>query len=474
MTPKKILVIICVTAGSQDAVSTEIRDILDENSVRYRIIKVNSPPEIERAIKKVRFKNYEIAALYGGDGTIIAGLKALGQSQLPVLILPGGTANALAKYYSLPNSVADCLNLYISNVYVHERVDIATVNGDPLILDIHMGLWTDAIKSTPRKLKKRVGEAAYAWSALLKAPKADMQTYKFALNNGAARTVQGYTFIIANQGNHNILGVPLFAYDHAPGMVQTAIIKSIKPRELVAWFICRMFGKNLDSVIEVHRAKSLVITKAPKSVLSDDDSKKISYPATISGGQLAVGILIPPTKTDTSASKKIFRRFRLRTHRLTQRIKIFTTGSPSLRSSHVAPGLYLGGKYSPKSYKIFESWGITGIVSMRQHSSPPAPRGVELLSLPTTDWHPPTLKALEKGVTFIRKHIADGGSVYVHCQLGEGRGPTMAAAYLITKGFSVDEAIALLVKYRPVVQPNEAQRKRLAEWQEHYNNKMTS
>ena len=42
----------------------------------------------------------------------------------------------------------------------------------------------------------------------------------------------------------------------------------------------------------------------------------------------------------------------------------------------------------------------------------------------------------------------------------------MAAAYLISQGFTVDEAIARLVKYRPMVRPNAAQLKRLAEWQE--------
>ncbi len=468
------MVVVCITAGKQDGVLAEIRDVLDEKLVKYRIITIVSPPEMEKALANVRLKDYAAVAVYGGDGTIIAALKLFGLKQLPVLILPGGTANVLAKFYGLPASHIECLELYANSTYVVERVDLATINGEPLVLDMHMGVWTEGIKSTSRKLKKKLGEAAYAWSALKKSRSAKLQTYEFALNNKDARTVHGYTFIVANQGNHNVLGVPLFPYNHAPGLVQLAIIKSFKIHRLLWWFVVRSFGKNVDSVVEVHRANKLLITTAPRSVLSDDDSRKISLPITIIGGELSARIIVPPAPTEVAPLVKAVRSIKLRLHRYGQRLRSFMRSHPSLRYSHVAPGLYLGGKYSGRSYSLFRSWGVTGIVSMRTTASPKPPEDIEVLSLPTRDWHPPTLKALKQGTDFIRRHIANGGSVYVHCQLGEGRGPTMAAAYLITKGFTVDEAITLLIKNRPVVQPNEQQRKRLAEWQEEYNKSKTN
>jgi diacylglycerol kinase family enzyme len=469
MLNKKLLIVICVTAGRQDTVSGEIRDVMDEAAASYKILKINAPPEIATISRKVKLQNYAAIAVYGGDGTIIAALKEFGIKGKPVLILPGGTANVLANYYGLPDSVNECLQLYLSNTYITEYVDMSTINGEPLVLDIHMGLWTTAIKTTSRRLKKRIGAPAYAWTALKKAGNASLQTYQFAINDKPPRTVRGYTFIVANQGNHRILGLPLFPHNHAPGLVQLAIVKSIKASKLLAWFIGRLFGKNIGSIIEVHRAKKLVITKAPKSVLSDDDSRSINTPITIIGGELSAKIIIPPTKTDTTKIKKNLRRLSLWLHLLMQRIRSVVFGRPNLRYSHVAPGLYLGGRYSARSYKLFKSWGITGIVSMRRGASPPAPSDIELLHLPTPDWHPPALESLRSGVEFVNKHISQGGSVYVHCKLGEGRGPTMASAYLISKGLSVDESISVLTKYRPVVRPNASQRKRLAEWQEEYN-----
>lgn len=469
MHQKKLLVIICVTAGKQDSVANEIRDILDESNTKYRIIKIDSPLEIPSALKKIRLHNYIAAAVYGGDGTIIAALKAFGGKRIPILIMPGGTANVLANYYNMPATIGDCLSIFTTQIYVTERVDIADVNGDPLILDIHMGLWTQAIKSTSRKHKKRVGEAAYAWSALKQASNAPLQTYEFSVNTSEPRVVKGYTFLIANQGNHNVLGVPLFPYNHAPGMIQIAIVKSVKAVQLISWFFGRLIGKNMDSVIEIHRAKNVTISKAPKSVLSDDISRKLRLPIVITAGEYSAWILIPPSATDTSSVRLMLRKLSLWKHRMAQRFRHMVFASPSLRYSHVAPNVYLGGKYSARSFGLFKRWGITGIISMRTGKSPAAPEGIEQLSLPTKDWHPPKLKDLRRGVGFMTRHIDKGGSVYVHCQLGEGRGPTMAAAYLITKGFTVDEAIQVLTKYRPVVQPNANQRQRLAEWQEYFN-----
>jgi protein-tyrosine phosphatase len=41
--------------------------------------------------------------------------------------------------------------------------------------------------------------------------------------------------------------------------------------------------------------------------------------------------------------------------------------------------------------------------------------------------------------------------VYIHCAGGVGRAPTLAAAYLITQGMPLDEALAQIRKVRPFI-----------------------
>lgn len=71
--------------------------------------------------------------------------------------------------------------------------------------------------------------------------------------------------------------------------------------------------------------------------------------------------------------------------------------------------------------------------------------------LPTLDDAAPSLEHLEQGVVFIHQAVSEGGKVYIHCSGGVGRGPTMAAAYFISQGHTLDEALALLRKSRPFI-----------------------
>ncbi|MBW2978171.1 dual specificity protein phosphatase family protein, partial [Candidatus Woesearchaeota archaeon] len=87
-----------------------------------------------------------------------------------------------------------------------------------------------------------------------------------------------------------------------------------------------------------------------------------------------------------------------------------------------------------------------------------APFGVEYyLWLPTKDHFPPTQKQLKAGVDFLKFLVKNKIKTYVHCQRGHGRAPTLVASYLISQGKSVQEAIKLLKKKRPVIHPNKKQ-----------------
>jgi protein-tyrosine phosphatase len=79
------------------------------------------------------------------------------------------------------------------------------------------------------------------------------------------------------------------------------------------------------------------------------------------------------------------------------------------------------------------------------------------LWLPTTDDHPPGLEDLERGATFIAGQIEAGRGVYVHCASGVGRAPTMAAAYLVSAGMSVDAAWETIRRGRPFIRPTPPQ-----------------
>lgn len=142
------------------------------------------------------------------------------------------------------------------------------------------------------------------------------------------------------------------------------------------------------------------------------------------------------------------------------------TGFPVWKLSEVTPQLFVGGQHYPKGYPAMLDFGISAIVNMRQRHSDvdKGIAGERHLQLATTDNTPPSVADLQRGAAFIRAEIERGGKVYVHCAVGCGRAPTMAAAYLIASGYSPEEALKLIKKARPFVHLTRRQRAVLDEF----------
>jgi len=135
------------------------------------------------------------------------------------------------------------------------------------------------------------------------------------------------------------------------------------------------------------------------------------------------------------------------------------TGLPQLKKSLITPTLYVGGQYGTNGLTRLHTWGVTAIVNMRMHAIHKAVNklGVKILHLPTIDQHAPSQEHLAKGVEFIQKEIDDGGKVYIHCMWGEGRGPTMAIAYLMSTGLTFQDAYDHVKKVRTFINPTGVQ-----------------
>ena len=122
------------------------------------------------------------------------------------------------------------------------------------------------------------------------------------------------------------------------------------------------------------------------------------------------------------------------------------TGVPLLRYSRVTPQIYVGPQYNKLGKRILQREGITGDVNMRVEFDDAA-HGLALeqyCHLPTVDDAAPAVDHLQKGVDFIAGVVQGGGKVYIHCKAGVGRAPTMAAAYFLSQGMTLDEVIALI------------------------------
>lgn len=117
-----------------------------------------------------------------------------------------------------------------------------------------------------------------------------------------------------------------------------------------------------------------------------------------------------------------------------------------------------GIRISPDTWQeLHETEGITAIVNLCSESQDDFghPPPVAYLWLPVEDFTSPAMELMRIGSVFIDTAVKSGERVLIHCRLGIGRSPTMAAAYLVWTGISVDEAIRRVEApdqgYHPVI-----------------------
>jgi protein tyrosine phosphatase (PTP) superfamily phosphohydrolase (DUF442 family) len=110
-------------------------------------------------------------------------------------------------------------------------------------------------------------------------------------------------------------------------------------------------------------------------------------------------------------------------------------------------------------YDLLRTLGVGLVINMRferrpypdLHDPP-----LKFLWLPTIDWplFPIPIGMLMRGALQAVTMIETGKSVYTHCAGGRHRGVAMAAAILIARGYSADEAMQLISDHRPVADPH--------------------
>lgn len=124
---------------------------------------IEDPQHLSDVIRRYQHQ-VDLVIVGGGDGTLNAAVDGLVDTQLPLGILPLGTANDLARTLGIPTSLSDACEI-IAKGQVH-RIDLGWVNGKHFFNVASMGLSVQITERLTKEVKRRWGVLAYAVTAL--------------------------------------------------------------------------------------------------------------------------------------------------------------------------------------------------------------------------------------------------------------------------------------------------------------------
>lgn len=106
----------------------------------------------------------------GGDGTInqIINIMKKKNLDIPLAILPVGTANDFAKYIEMPADIGSACDKILAGKI--QEIDLGKANDKYFINVFSFGLFTDVSHKTPTHLKNTIGKLAYYLNGIKELP----------------------------------------------------------------------------------------------------------------------------------------------------------------------------------------------------------------------------------------------------------------------------------------------------------------
>lgn len=113
----------------------------------------------ELARKVVSEDEAEVVFACGGDGTLREVAAGLLGTEVPMALLPNGTANALAHGLGVPGAAVEAAALYDGDASTRE-IDVGLCDGQPFLMMVSAGPDAVALDRTNPFLKRLLGKAA--------------------------------------------------------------------------------------------------------------------------------------------------------------------------------------------------------------------------------------------------------------------------------------------------------------------------
>ena len=192
-----------------EIVREQIVRVLQKHQIPYEIYETTGKEKLHEVVEAAVKKGFERFIAVGGDGTISGVASGLVNTGLPLVILPSGTVNALARELQIPIGIQEAADWWVEGCQTR-MIDVMQIRHHYFLLNVSVGVSADIMKSAQREEINKLGVLAFLRQALKR--KSELPAYRFQVTiDGTLTYVRATELFIANSGT--LLGLKALQLD---------------------------------------------------------------------------------------------------------------------------------------------------------------------------------------------------------------------------------------------------------------------
>ena len=291
----KIRIIINPASGKGESILPVINASMKEAGIKWEASITHQKGDAFRFAKDAVKEGVDALAVYGGDGTLTEAISGLMGSEIPLAILPGGSANVMATELGIPSGLKEACMLLSRSPLEMKTIDVGQFDRRYFIARISLGFESDVVEGADRGTKNMIGIFAYLLSAAAALKITKKAVYHLKID-GEEREVKGFTCIIANAGN---LGFSNISFDKridvGDGLLDVVVVRRANLslfKLMVVTFFKRERPDNLE-LVEHWQGKDISVSSSPKQTVQCDGEVLEKMPLHIKAVPGAIKVLVP-------------------------------------------------------------------------------------------------------------------------------------------------------------------------------------
>lgn len=242
----------------------------------------------------------DAVAVFGGDGSILSVVAALGDRTIPLGLIPGGTMNVLARDIGIPTGTAEAVDIIANGTTA--TIDVACVNDQPFLCNSEIGFMTHLART-----REKLRELPWwrRWPAMVVQGLDLLRTYprlRITLEaDGRIHRFRTRAIVVSN----NLLG-------DAPAPIpprrslNAGVLGIYIARDTSPWGLLRLAARLIaggwqsEESLEVLSAKSAVLSLDRPlllSVMNDGEASQLQTPLHYAIRARALRVLVPPDQS---------------------------------------------------------------------------------------------------------------------------------------------------------------------------------